>query len=330
MKSLLLILTCLLIVTPCQSAEKQLIDEQQIEQRLKIQHDRLKDIQELVVKERKTIENWYAFHLAELRRLAERKAKQLIVSERMLWTEFIKMNNGTPHTDTYFKMNDQITYANSYFSKVAQTYKHVKKSGELPKQEGINLFDASTVRWGTSFAVVPRSYTRAFELRDALMDSYFLSTAANLLLDHEFCKLLTDLSNGSAYNPQNLLIRSEARKLLHLVNEFNTKLTNLQNRRNTKLAALEQWENDMRADVFRIISEIKTKPKTPELGVISVISCEEKDAVCMIDGVDGILKAGNTIGNIKIVKIQKGQVEFAKSGHRWVQAVGQPANPAWR
>jgi len=163
-----------------------------------------------------------------------------------------------------------------------------------------------------------------------MIDSYFLSTAANLLLDNEFCKLLADLSNGSGYNPQHILIRSEARKLLRLAKEFESELIRLESRRNDKLAALEQWEKGLRQHVYKVMREIKAQPETPETGVVSAISYDKKGALCMIDGVDKVLQPGDTIQEVTVVRIHQDRVEFAKVGQRWVQKIGEPANPAWK
>ena len=83
MKSLILILVCLLMVVPCQAAETQSGQAKQIPQRLKIQEERLRNMEEIILKERQDIENWYSRRLAELRQLAERRAKQIILSQRM-------------------------------------------------------------------------------------------------------------------------------------------------------------------------------------------------------------------------------------------------------
>ena len=195
MKSLILILVCLLMVVPCQAAETQSGQTKQIPQRLKIQEERLQNMEKMFLRERQDIENWYTRRLAELRQLAQRRAKHFMPYYRMLWTEFIRMHNQIPYADSYFKVNDQITRVNSYFLKIAQIYK-IKD-------------------------------TKPFELRDALMDSYFLGTAGDFLMDNDFRKLLTDLADGSGYNPQSLLIRSEARKLLHWVTEFDSELKRL-------------------------------------------------------------------------------------------------------
>jgi hypothetical protein len=286
MRSLILILTCLILVAPCKAVGKRprFVGADQIEQRIKIQQERLKDIDEQVSKERQTTEKWYTRQLADLQRLAARRAKQLILSKRMFWAEFVEMNN-------------QVTYTDSYFSNVVRTFV---------------------------------GGTKAFKLRAALMDSYFLGVVADLLMDNDFRKLLTGLADGSGYNPQGLLIRSEARKLLRLVEEFDSQRLRLQDRRSAKLDALAQREKDMRADVFRVVGEIKTQPKAPNLGIVNVISYEEKDAVCMVEGSDKILRAGDMIGNITVMEIRKNRVEFVKDSQRWIQAVGQPANSAWR
>ncbi len=284
MKTAILTLACLLIAIPCQAAENQPTAEAQIEARLKIQQQRLKDIEQLAASERQAIKQWYARHLTELRQLAQRQARQLILSHKMLWTEFIKMDSQVPFADTYF-LNTARTFIRD---------------------------------------------TEAFELRAAMIDSYFLSTAANLLLDPEFCKLLTDLSNGSGYNPQNLLIRSEARKLLRLAKEFELELIRLENRRNDRLAGLEQWEKGLREHVYKVMREIKALPETPELGVVSAISYDEKGALCMIDGVDKVLQPGDTIQDVTVVRIHQDRIEFSKDSQRWAQTVGQAANPAWK
>jgi len=316
MKTVILALACLLSAIPGRAAEKaysaeaaakagQPAAEAQIQQtsassveaRLKIQQQRLKDIEHLAASERQAIEQWYARHLAELRQLAQRQAKQLILSGRMLWTEFIKMNNETPHADTYFKMNDQIPFAYGYFKNTTSIF----------------IKDIKT-----------------FELREAMIDSYFLSEAANLLLDSKFSELLTDLSNGSAYNPANLLIRSEARKLLRLAKEFESELMRLESRRNDRLAALEQWEKGLKEHVYKVMREIKALPETPELGVVSAISCDQMRAICMVDGVDEVLQTGDKINNVTVVRIQQDRVEFAKAGQKWTQKIGESANPAWK
>lgn len=257
---------------------------------LKIQEERLKHIEEQASIERQQIEARYKRQLSELRQLAERKVKQLKPDNRALWTEFIKMHEQTPLFDTYFKKNDQILATTLMFIRSIET----------------------------------------FDLRAALADSYFLSAAADLLLDQNFRKRLADLADGSAYNPQSLLVRKEARKLLYVVDEFQSKLAALQVRRDAKLTAVEQREQHLRADILRVIQEIKAAPGRVNEGIVSAIAYRPNSPVCMIDGIDKILQEGDSIGNIEVVKIYPDQVEFAKGSQKWTQQVGKPANDAWK
>lgn len=51
------------------------------------------------------------------------------------------------------------------------------------------------------------------------------------------------------------------------------------------------------------------------------------DSSVMVD--NQVLREGDTIYGIKIVKIYPKKVEFEKSGKRWVQRVCEYPNPAW-
>ncbi len=301
MKSLILILACLLLVTPCQSAENQSGQTKQIEQpsalrlrleeRLKIQQQRLKDIEELVASEQQSIEEWYA---RSLRELVESTASQLKATDRVLWAEFKS------------KMTGEMPYANNYFW------------SKFPKTVSI-LQDKREVRVGQALKV--------FGLREAMIDSFFMSLAQDFLTNDNFRKMLSEIVDSET---QNLLIRTEAQKLLTIMKDLELRTRHLQNRRDAQLAQLEQWEKGLREHVHGIMREIKALPEMTELGVVSAISCDEKGSLCIVDGVDKVLQPGDMIGNITVVKIDKKQVEFAKGSQKWVQAIGQPANPAWK
>ena len=284
MKSLILILICLLLITPSKAAEQQIVQTEQIEQRIKIQEQRLTNIKEQVSMKQKQIEDWYFRRLTELRQLAQRKAKQLKLDDRALWTEFVKMNEQTPQFDTYFKISTTI------FTRDAKSY----------------------------------------ELHAAMLDSYFLSSTADLLLNNDFRNMLIYLANGSSYNPEDFLIRKQARKLLQFANEFDIRLQILNKQRDIKLAAVEQGEKDLRADIFRVMNEIKTESEKIDTGMVSAVIYNDNTQLCMIDGYDRILKTGDKINNITIQNIYSDRVEFIKDGQRWTQEVGKPANDAWR
>jgi hypothetical protein len=306
MKRLILILVCLIVITPSQAEDKKNGQTEQIQQQLRIQDERLTNIDEQVLMKRRQIDVWYERELSELRQLAARKVRQLKPDNRALWTEFIKMHGQTSEFDTYFKMNDQIPHAYSYFM-------NTTLSSPIATTSTIFIRDTDT-----------------FDLRAALADGYFLSAAANLLLDPNFRKRLADLADGSPYNPQSLLVRMEARKLLYVVDDFQSKLAALQVRREAKLAALEQWKQDLKADVFRVMRETTAAPETVDDGVVSAILYSQDSPLCMVDGLDRIFKEGDSIGSIVIVKINPDHVEFSKGSQTWTQLVGKPAGAAWQ
>jgi hypothetical protein len=77
---------------------------------------------------------------------------------------------------------------------------------------------------------------------------------------------------------------------------------------------------------------------TPYGTVIAVIYYN-KGSFCMIEGIDEIIKVGDTINNaqtknVKIVKIDmdidSARVEFDGNGRQWAQTVGQSPNPGWK
>jgi hypothetical protein len=216
------------------------------------------------------------------------------------------MHEQTSPFDTYFKMNDRIPNASNYY---------------------MNTTLDSPI--ATTSTILIRN-TETFNLRAAMVDSYFLNTVTNLLLNPNFHKRLVELADGSAYNSQSLLIRKDARQLLHIVDEFQTKLKTLQNRKTAKLAALEQQRQSLRADVLRVIQDIKAGPETVNEGTISAIMYSQNSPLCMIDGIDNILREGDSIGNIVIVKIQPDHVQFAREGQKWTQQVGKAASDFWK
>lgn len=124
-------------------------------------------------------------------------------------------------------------------------------------------------------------------------------------------------------------VRKGVSKLLVIMREFESKAIHLKNLKKIYLAELEQLENDQKEDVFRVMREIKAQLETLEVGVVSAINYDDREAFCMIDGVDeAIIYPGGTINSVKVVKIHRNKVEFEKDGKKWVQVIGKPANPA--
>ena len=284
MRSIILIITCVLLITPLQAAEQQTNQSGQIQQRLENQEQRLANINEQVSLKQKRIEEWYNSSLAGLHQLAQRKARFIKLDYRALWAEFFKMKNPVPQFDTYY----------------------IRSTTIFTRQAEASLQHA------------------------AMLDSYFMTNLADLFLDPDFRDMLSVLASGSSYNPEDFLIRKNARILLYYANEFQSKLQYIEKRKAVKLAALAQWEKDVRADVSRVKSEIKAETEKSSFGVVSAIGYNQNNPICMIDGSDTILREGDAVGDIRITKISQEQVSFAKNAQEWTQEVGKPANAAWQ
>ncbi len=65
----------------------------------------------------------------------------------------------------------------------------------------------------------------------------------------------------------------------------------------------------------------------PKCGVVNGILYSIEDSSVIIDG--QILKEGDTISGVKVVKIHRAEVEFEKNQKRWKQRVGSRPNAAW-
>ncbi len=62
-------------------------------------------------------------------------------------------------------------------------------------------------------------------------------------------------------------------------------------------------------------------------GVVKGVLYVEEDSSVLID--DRIVKEGEIIYGVKVVKIDKNEVEFSKTGKTWKQRVKEKPNPAW-
>ncbi len=67
---------------------------------------------------------------------------------------------------------------------------------------------------------------------------------------------------------------------------------------------------------------------TVEPGMVSGIMYAEENPSAVIGY--GIVHEGDTIDDVKVVKIHKDKVEFEKNGRRWTQRVWQMPNGAWQ
>ncbi|MDD5064504.1 MAG: hypothetical protein PHQ35_07090 [Phycisphaerae bacterium] len=179
---------------------------------------------------------------------------------------------------------------------------------------------------------------KALKLHRVMTDSYFLNTAGDFLMNTEARKLLIDIINREIpRNSRNFLIRKEAQKLLDIMNYFVAMSEHLENQRARKLADLLAWEESLMADVQRTVREMASPAKETPYGTVIAVVDYDKGAFCMIEGIDELIKAGDTINNaqiknVKIVKIDtnKSKVEFKRKSQQWAQTVGQSPDDGWK
>jgi len=170
-----------------------------------------------------------------------------------------------------------------------------------------------------------------FDLRSAMMDSYFLTALQDLLTDEAFYQFLAGIQQSAAHDP---LLRQEAGRLLRLMTEFKLESGRLEKLRDAKFAQVGQWRQNRREEVFQTILAIEAQVKTAALGVVQAVGHGPNGAFCMIDGVDKVLRSGDTIDSdavqgVKVIRIQQDNITLEKDGQSWVQKVGEPANVAW-
>lgn len=76
--------------------------EKQVQLRVENQEQRLDDIQEVVDREQRRIEEQYLYRLDRLKRLARRRASKFERPIRTVWIEFMRESNRVPYADGYF------------------------------------------------------------------------------------------------------------------------------------------------------------------------------------------------------------------------------------
>jgi hypothetical protein len=208
----------------------------------------------------------------------------------------------------------------------------ISKSGQKPYKpySDIYFYNARTFILND-----PKAFD---ELRGAMIDSYFLNTIADFLMDADARKMLADIVNSDTPRvSQNFLIRKEAQELLTVMDYFAMLSENLENQKASELTDLQIWEENSMAEVQRAIREMVSPPKATPYGTVYAVIYYNKGSFCMIEGIDEIIKLGDTINNaqtknVKIVKIDidRARVKFDGNGRQWVQAVGQSPNPGWK
>jgi len=92
-----------------------------------------------------------------------------------------------------------------------------------------------------------------------------------------------------------------------------------------------KWENDLKEQVRGILEYLRQSESRPvQFGVVeSVGYCPDGGYFCLIQGVDRPLGIGDTVGKVRILKIDQEKVEFAKDGTTWTQQLEAAPQAFW-
>jgi hypothetical protein len=273
-----------------------------IAERIRVQEARVPQIEAVAIRDREEIERWYKTRRAEaVQDIARRAAAQLSLAEREQWVQYADL-----YLDRF--------YAPAYFN------------------------------YGFTSP-------RVALLGQAMVQEYLISEMANVLASEEFERKLTQVvEERLEVSPRPLLrdgtvgllevqllplLRDRAQKLLILVRQVRTELAEqvrqLDNQRKARLDAIMKWENDLKEQVRGILEYLRQSESRPvQFGVVeSVGYCPDGGYFCLIQGVDKVLGIGDTVGKVRIVKIDQEKVEFAKDGTTWTQNLGAAPQPFW-
>ena len=81
------------------------------------------------------------------------------------------------------------------------------------------------------------------------------------------------------------------------------------------------------AAVIVVVSVYTLRGTSRKKGIIGGILYVDEDSTISIDG--QVLKNGDTIYGVKVVKIYRKKVKFDKNGLQWEQRIRERPNPAW-
>ena len=170
------------------------------------------------------------------------------------------------------------------------------------------------------------TYTDLMSIDTRLVsDRYFSSATESYSTNKDISHKLSSIFKKP--KPSSYMEKT-ARKLVEDMEAFQEELRKLERRRDSSLAQLAEWEKFQRENISKTVRTIGSSSKKPDFGVIQAICYEKETPFIMIN--NNIVYQGHNIGNVKIVRIEPGKVEFKKKGKSWVQNIGAPANDYWK
>jgi len=256
----------------------------------------------------------YNASMQQLYAEAEREAAKINVTDRLLWIEFIT-GQETPYSDSFslYTVGGGSGFL-SYASTTTIDEDIVTSSLLLASASDSHAHKLSTLK-------MPQKYLQA-----ALANGYSLQTFAVFLLSEESLSVFDNIAFSRS---QNRGLRNQARALLRVAKRLQLEAQHITIERNNALDKL----NRAQKEALIAVESKKSKPASAAaVGTISAISYNGDNSFCMIDGVEQMLKAGDTIENTKIevVSINRKSVEFKLKRKTWDQKIGEEPSSAWK
>lgn len=265
---------------------------------------------------RQQIEENYTAGMSQLYAKAEQEARKLHVTDRLLWIEFIS-GEETPYSDSFSLYTiggrtDSLSFTTST---------------EIDEEivTGSVLVASSTESHAHKLSTLtgPQRHLQAH-----LADSYSLGQFAMFLLSDQSSMVFSNIADSRF---QNRRLRNQARRLLRIAERFHDEAWQIEAERYAALAAMQRAEEYTYEQASAPVEQVQVQPQTIEPGVVSAVSYSAKGSICMVEGVDEVLRSGDVINTenikgVKVVSISRNSVGFSKKGKAWTQVLGEEAN----
>jgi hypothetical protein len=165
---------------------------------------------------------------------------------------------------------------------------------------------------------------RAGRLRREVIDPYFVPDRAALLLDRRFLACLEAIKDDPA---QTHVFRSAAASVLRLSDALDV----------YPAAVCQKPKFESANPAETPVEEVPQAPQAvaAQPGTVLAVAFDDGKSLCMVEGVEKICAAGDTIAEgfgqgVTVTKIESGQVELKKGRHTWVQKVGEEPSAQWQ
>lgn len=292
MKKLILILGCLLLVVPCQSAEKQPEPKKEAAQQIENQQKRLEEIEKYISRLRGDIEQYYRGQLIELTHRTESEIRLLEVAEKASYSSSSSVAAWAGSVARAIEMAKQTTYTSLHTglavqADVARAVLHINNYGHRAPWYLENKIESMLHLKGRG-----RSFR---DSEDRISRSTERFVVAKSLIAKRKTKILAKME---------------------------WEAINLEKQREYALTvALVELEKQLKEEA------LKPKPKATHGVVTGILYCAD-GPLAIVDG--KVVHEGDIMHGVKVVKIYKDKVDFAKNGKKWEQQVRQRAGAYWK